>query len=75
MEQYITLKKICGVDIMKRRRKNKDGRSFYMVMSVLCLTLTFGIQFVYNLSEEKDRQKKSRQFLLTTIQVIMKTAI
>ena len=59
MEQYITLKKICGVDIMKRRRKNKDGRSFYMVMSVLCLTALFlGYSFVYNLSEERKTGKE-----------------
>lgn len=53
------MKKICGVDIMKRRRKNKDGRSFYMVMSIFCLTALFlGYSFVYNLSEERKTGKE-----------------
>jgi stage II sporulation protein P len=44
---------------MKRRRKNKDGRSFYMVMSILCLTALFlGYSFVYNLSEERKTGKE-----------------
>ena len=57
--------KICGVEIMKRRRKNKDGRSFYMVMSILCLTALFlGYSFVYNLSEERKTGKE-----ITTISI------
>ena len=36
---------------MKRLRKNKDGRAFYMVMSILCLTALFlGYSFVYRLA-------------------------
>lgn len=39
---------------MKRRRRSKGGRSFYMVLSVLCLTALFlGYSFVYKLSEER----------------------
>jgi stage II sporulation protein P len=43
---------------MKRRRKNKGGRSFYMVMSIICLTALFlGYSFVYNLAEERKSGK------------------
>jgi len=50
---------------MKRRRKNKSGRSFYMVMSILCLTALFlGYSFVYNLSEERKTGKD-----ITTISI------
>lgn len=43
---------------MKRRRKNKGGRSFYMVMSIVCLTALFlGYSFVYNLAEERKSGK------------------
>ncbi len=50
---------------MKRRRKNKSGRSFYMVLSILCLTALFlGYSFVYNLSEERKTGKD-----ITTISV------
>lgn len=39
---------------MKRRRKNKGGTKFYMVMSVLCLVILFiGYSYVYNLSEKR----------------------
>lgn len=50
---------------MKRRRKNKGGRTFYMVMSILCLTALFlGYSFVYNLSEERKTGKE-----VTTISI------
>ncbi|HBI71835.1 MAG TPA: hypothetical protein DDY59_01435 [Lachnospiraceae bacterium] len=50
---------------MKRRRKNKGGKSFYMVMSILCLTALFlGYSFVYNLSEERKSGKE-----VTTISI------
>lgn len=50
---------------MKRRRKNKGGRSFYMVMSILCLTALFlGYSFVYKLSEERKSGKE-----VTTISI------
>lgn len=50
---------------MKRRRKNKGGRSFYMVLSILCLTALFlGYSFVYNLSEERKSHKE-----ITTISI------
>lgn len=50
---------------MKRRRKNKGGRSFYMVLSILCLTALFlGYSFVYNLSEERKSNKE-----ITTISI------
>lgn len=50
---------------MKRRRKNKGGRSYYMVMSILCLTALFlGYSFVYNLSEERKSGKE-----VTTISI------
>ncbi|NLJ58271.1 MAG: hypothetical protein GX339_05455 [Tissierellia bacterium] len=39
---------------MKRRRKNKGGSKFYMVLSIICLSVLFlGYSFVYNLSEER----------------------
>ncbi len=39
---------------MKRRRRNKNGTRFYMVMSILCLTILFvGYSYVYNLSEKR----------------------
>ena len=50
---------------MKRRRKNKGGKSLYMVMSILCLTALFlGYSFVYNLSEERKSGKE-----VTTISI------
>lgn len=50
---------------MKRRRKNKGGRSFYMVMSIVCLTALFlGYSFVYNLAEERKTGKE-----VTTISI------
>ena len=50
---------------MKRRRKNKGGRSFYMVMSIVCLTALFlGYSFVYNLAEERKAGKE-----VTTISI------
>lgn len=50
---------------MKRRRKNKSGKSFYMVLSILCLTALFlGYSFVYNLSEERKSGKE-----VTTISI------
>lgn len=50
---------------MKRRRKNKGGTKFYMVMSILCLTALFlGYSFVYNLSEERKSGKE-----VTTISI------
>ncbi len=39
---------------MKRRRRNKSGTRFYMMMSILCLTILFvGYSYVYNLSEKR----------------------
>lgn len=39
---------------MKRRRRNKGGTKFYMVMSVLCLAILFvGYSYVYNMSEKR----------------------
>jgi len=39
---------------MKRRRKNKSGAKYYMVMSVVCLAILFiGYSYVYNLSEKR----------------------
>ena len=39
---------------MKRRRRKKNETKFYMVMSLLCLTVLFmGYSFVYNLSEKR----------------------
>lgn len=39
---------------MKRRRRNKSGTKFYMIMSILCLTVLFiGYSYVYNLSEKR----------------------
>lgn len=50
---------------MKRRRKNKGGTRFYMVMSILCLTALFlGYSFVYKLSEERKSGKE-----ITTISI------
>ncbi len=50
---------------MKRRRKNKGGRSFYMVMSIICLTALFlGYSFVYNLAENRKTGKE-----VTTISI------
>ena len=50
---------------MKRRRKNKSGRSFYIVLSILCLTALFlGYSFVYNLSEQRKTGKD-----ITTISI------
>jgi stage II sporulation protein P len=50
---------------MKRLRKNKDGRAFYMVMSILCLTALFlGYSFVYRLAEQRKTGKE-----ITTISI------
>lgn len=50
---------------MKRQRKNKDGRTFYMMMSILCLTTLFlGYSFVYRLAEERKIGKE-----ITTISI------
>lgn len=39
---------------MKRRRRNKGGTKFYMMMSVLCLAILFvGYSYVYNMSEKR----------------------
>lgn len=39
---------------MKRRRRNKSGTKFYMMMSVLCLAILFvGYSYVYNMSEKR----------------------
>jgi len=39
---------------MKRRKKNKGGTKFYMVMSVICLCMLFaGYSYVYKLSEAR----------------------
>lgn len=39
---------------MKRRRRNKGGTKFYMVMSVLCLAILFiGYSYVYNMAEKR----------------------
>lgn len=39
---------------MKRRRRNKSGTKFYMIMSILCLTVLFiGYSYVYDLSEKR----------------------
>lgn len=39
---------------MKRRRRNKGGTRFYMVMSIVCLSVLFiGYSYVYKLSEAK----------------------
>jgi len=51
---------------MKRRRKNKSGARFYMIMSIVCLTVLFvGYSHVYNLSEKR----KSGQDV-TTISIL-----
>ena len=51
---------------MKRKRRNKSGARFYMVMSILCLTVLFvGYSYVYNLSEKR----KSGQDV-TTISIL-----
>lgn len=39
---------------MKKRRKNKGGTKYYMIMSIVCLTMLFtGYSFVYNLAEAR----------------------
>lgn len=43
---------------MKRRRKNKGGTKYYMVMSIICLTALFiGYSYVYKLSEARKTGK------------------
>ncbi|HCX62649.1 MAG TPA: hypothetical protein DHU59_09455 [Clostridiales bacterium] len=52
--------------IMKRKRRNKGGTRFYMMMSIICLTVLFiGYSYVYNLSEKR----KSGQDI-TTISIL-----
>ncbi|MDD2496180.1 MAG: stage II sporulation protein P [Tissierellia bacterium] len=39
---------------MKRRRRNKGGTKYYMVMSIICLSVLFiGYSYVYKLSEAR----------------------